>query len=160
MRRIEKMKKIISILLLICTLSLCLVSCGHEHEWNDWKIENPATVLNDGLEYRTCECGERETRILSKIGAENVLSGKWIWKAYPNNPVYMYLSFSGQNVRYGMNMLGSDVESGTWNCTYKVERTTLTLTTEDGTDFIFSIQDLGSTLKVFDDDGHEYIREN
>lgn len=154
------MKKSISILLLICTLTLCLVSCGHEHEWSGWKIENSATVLNDGLEYRICECGERETRIISKIGAENALSGKWIWKAYPNNPVYMYLSFNGQNVRYGMNMFGSDVESGTWNCTYKVEGTTLTLTTEDGTDFIFSIQDLGSTLKVFDDDGHEYIREN
>ena len=154
------MKKIISILLLICTLTLCLASCGHEHEWSGWKIENSATVLNDGLEYRICECGERETRIISKIGAENALSGKWIWKAYPNNPVYMYLSFNGQNVRYGMNMFGSDVESGTWNCTYKVEGTTLTLTTEDGTDFIFSIQDLGSTLKVFDDDGHEYIREN
>lgn len=154
------MKKTISILLIICTLAICLISCGHEHEWSAWKTENPATVLNDGLESRTCECGERETRSISKIGAEKALSGKWIWKAYPNNPVYMYLSFNGQTVRYGMNMFGSDLESGTWNCTYKVEGTTLTLTTDDGSNFVFSIQDLGSTLKVFDDDGNEYIHEN
>ena len=154
------MKKTIGTLLLICTLSLCLVSCGHEHEWNGWKTETPATVLNDGLEYRSCECGERETRIISKIGAENALSGKWIWKAYPNNPVYMYLSFSGTNVRYGTNLYGKDIDAATWDCTYTIDGTKLTLTTKEGKDYIFSIQDLGSVLKVFDDDGNEFVHEN
>ena len=154
------MKKTISILLIICTLAFCFVSCGHKHEWSTWKTEKAATVLNDGLEYRTCECGERETHIISKIGAENALSGKWIWKAYPNNPIYMYLSFSGTNVRYGTNLYGKDVDAATWDCTYTIEGTTLTLTTKDGTDFIFNMQDLGSTLKVFDDDGNEFIHEH
>lgn len=153
------MKKTISIFLMVCTLAFCLVSCGHKHEWNAWTTEKKATVLSDGLEYRTCECGEQETRAISKIGAENALSGKWIWKAYPNNPIYMYLSFSGTNVRYGTNLYGKDVDAATWNCTYNIVGTELTLTTEDGTDFMFSIQDLGSALKVFDDDGHEYIHE-
>ena len=154
------MKKIISIAVLICMLASCLVSCRHEHEWSSWKTENPAMVLTDGLEYRTCECGERETRIISKIGAENALSGKWIWKAYPNNPIYMYLYFNGKTVRYGTNLYGRDVEAATWNCTYKVEGTTLTLTTEDGTDFIFRVQDLGSTLKVFNEDDHEFVHQD
>lgn len=88
------------------------------------------------------------------------LSGKWIWKSNPNNPMYMYLNFNGQTVRYGTNMFGSDVESATWNCSYKIEGTKLTLTTDDGTDFIFSIQDTNGTIRIFNDDGNEFVREN
>ena len=153
------MKKTISILLIVCTLAFCLVSCGHKHEWSTWQTEKNATVLNDGLEYRTCECGERETHILPKIGAENALSGTWIWKAYPNNPIYSYLSFSGTNVRYGSKWYDEDLDAATWDCTYTIDGTTLTLTTEDGNDVVFSIQDLGSALKIFDDNGHEYVHK-
>ena len=151
------MKRIIIILLVVCTLTLSLISCKHEHEWSNWQTEQSATVLTDGSEFRTCECGERETQTIEKIGAENALSGNWVWKAYPNNPIYRYLYFNGQSVRYGTNLFGSDIENGTWNCSYKVEGTKLLLTTEDGTVFDFIIQDLGTTLKIFDPDGHEYI---
>lgn len=146
---------IVSIVVILVIVACCLFA--HQHNWGNWIIEKEATVLMDGSEYRICECGEKETRTISKIGAEKALSGKWICKSYPNNPIYMYLSFEGQNVRYGTNLFGEDVESATWDCTYKVEGTTLTLTTKDGTDFIFTVQDVGKSLRVFNDDGDEFV---
>ena len=113
------MKKVISILLIICTLTCCLISCGHE--------------------------------------TTTTFSGKWIWKAYPDNPIYMYLDFSGQNVRYGTSLYGEDVEAVTYNCTYKVDGTTLTLTSEKGKVYVFSIQYVNGTPKFVDEDGYEFI---
>lgn len=114
------MKKVISILLILCTLTCCLISCGHE--------------------------------------TTTTFSGKWIDKGNPNNPMYRYLDFSGQNVRYGTNVYGIDVENATWNCTYKVDGTTLTVTAEDGTDFVFDIQYEGKTPKfISKKTGAEYI---
>ena len=153
-------KKSLCFVTLVLMFVCSFVSCGHEHQWSEWLTEKPATVLTDGSAYRTCECGERENRPIAKTGAENALQGKWIWKAYPNNPVYMFLSFNGQNVRYGMNMFGEDMASGTWDCTYTVDGTTLKLTTPDGSEFLFTVEDLGNTLKVFDEEGHEYVFSN
>ena len=56
------MKKTISILLLVCTLTLCLVSCGHEHEFGDWYSVTEATCTKKGTEKRICKCGEYEIR--------------------------------------------------------------------------------------------------
>lgn len=152
------MKRIIIILLVICTLTLSLISCKHEHEWSNWQTEQSATVLTDGSEFRTCECGEREIRTIEKIGVENALSGKWKYAEPPSDSIlYRYLSFSGQCVRYGTNLFGSDIENGTWNCTYKVDGNKLILTSEDGQIFDFTIQDLGNALRIFDPAGHEYI---
>ena len=152
------MKRIIIILLAICALTPSLISCKHEHEWGNWQIEQAATILTDGSEFRTCECGERETRTIAKIGVENALVGKWTYTEPPSNSIlYRYLSFNGQSVRYGTNLFGSDVASGTWDCTYKVEGTKLILTAKDGTIFDFTIQDLGNALRIFDPAGHEYI---
>ena len=151
------MKRAIGILLTICTLAICLASCKHEHEWSSWQVEKPASVLSDGLEYRVCECGERETRSIAKIGLEKALSGKWTTQTSPDSVAYVYLLFDGKNVRYGVNLFGSDIKTATWNCTYRVDGTTLTLTAEDGEDFVFTIQDSGSTLRIFDDEGDEYL---
>ena len=87
------MKKTISILIIICTLTLCLVSCGEcEHQWSEatcaersvctecgeigelsywhsygeWITTKEATYKEDGLQERTCEiCSKVETQTLS-----------------------------------------------------------------------------------------------
>lgn len=151
------MKKVISVLVFICMITLLFTSCGHEHKASDWVVESEATVLTDGSEYGICDCGEKLTRSIPKIGAENALAGKWISKAYASNPIYRYLSFTGATVRFGTNLYGSDITSATWDCSYTVEGTKLTLTTDDGTEFYFTLQDLGSKLRVFDDSGSEYV---
>lgn len=63
------MKKIISFVLLVCTLTLCLASCGHTHEYGEWETVKEATVEEKGTEIRKCECGETETRDIPKLEA-------------------------------------------------------------------------------------------
>ena len=56
------MKRTISILLVICTLTLCLVSCGHVHEFGTWYTITNSSCTQKGMEKRECSCGEYETR--------------------------------------------------------------------------------------------------
>lgn len=57
------MKKTIAILLMICTLTLCLVSCGHKHEWSNATYENP----------KICQkCGETDG-----MSIKEMLLGEW-----------------------------------------------------------------------------------
>lgn len=94
----------------------------------------------------------------SKI--EKALQGEWIWKEHENNPIYMFLRFDGEKVRYGTNLLGQEMENGTWDCTYKVDGSTLELTTADGTVFQFEIQINEDTVRIFNNKGNDFIRAN
>ena len=44
----------------------------HEHEWSDWTVTKAATCSEAGVETRTCECGETETREIPALGHEYV----------------------------------------------------------------------------------------
>jgi len=69
------MKKI---LMLIPLLGLMLAGCSlnpttpstpsHEHSFGEWTITTPATCVDAGVETRTCECGESETRTIDALG--------------------------------------------------------------------------------------------
>lgn len=67
------MKKIISILLLICTVTLCLASCGgnkqpeHTHAYGEWKTSKEATCASEGVLVQECSCGEYLTKNTPKI---------------------------------------------------------------------------------------------
>ena len=39
----------------------------HVHEWSDWILTKEPTVMAEGVETRTCECGGKETRSVSKL---------------------------------------------------------------------------------------------
>lgn len=60
------MKKTIQSILLVglVALVLSLTACGesHTHNFSEWTITKEATCNNDGIESRTCSCGETETR--------------------------------------------------------------------------------------------------
>lgn len=63
-------KKFLAILL---TLAMCLSlgvlgACSHTHEWSDWEVTTAATCTEKGVETRTCECGEEETREIAALG--------------------------------------------------------------------------------------------
>ncbi len=164
------MKKSLSLLLIFCALISCLASCKsepeppHKHEWSVWQTEKAATVLSDGVRYRTCECGERETQTISKIGAKSALSGKWC--LLHNEKSYIYIYFYANHFEMGLGIIS--YESGDPSSTselllrsgtYKVDGTTLTLTdSEDGTVLSYTLQDMGTTLKVFSSDNNEYIQ--
>jgi len=70
------MKKRLSIILLLAlvAISCLLCACNHEHSFGDWQVETAATCTADGVEARTCSCGEKETRPISATGH---VYGEW-----------------------------------------------------------------------------------
>lgn len=120
-----------------------------------------AIVLLGALLLGLCACASTNlTEEDANAKMEKALAGEWIWKEHANNPIYMFLRFEGKNVRYGTNMFGQELENGTWDCTYKINGTSLELTTSDGTVFTFEIQSNGDTIRIFNDKGNEFVRAN
>ncbi len=39
----------------------------HVHAWGEWTVTTPATCQAEGVETRTCVCGETETRAIAKV---------------------------------------------------------------------------------------------
>ena len=70
------MKKRLSIILLLAlvAISCLLCACSHEHSFGEWQVERAATCTTDGVEARTCSCGEKETRPISATGH---VYGEW-----------------------------------------------------------------------------------
>ena len=78
------MKKLLPILLLIAVIisMMLLSSCDdlfggeneHEHEFSEWETVDAPTCTEGGLEARTCDCGEEETRSVPATGHS---FGKW-----------------------------------------------------------------------------------
>ena len=58
-------KKILCVIVLMIALVCVLASCGHEHEWSEWQTIKEATCTIDGLSERVCECGEKETQVIT-----------------------------------------------------------------------------------------------
>lgn len=82
------MKKALTLLvvLLMC-LYLCACNNGtvndntndgenpdeHTHVWSDWETVSPATCTSEGLQQRTCSCGEIETEWIPTTGHNEVI---------------------------------------------------------------------------------------
>lgn len=41
---------------------------AHEHSWSEWKTTKEATCTEDGLQTRTCDCGEVEEKVIPAKG--------------------------------------------------------------------------------------------
>ena len=71
------MKKILVFVYFITIVTL-LSSCSlfHKHEFGEWQTENAPDCVNEGLDARYCECGEKETRAVAALGhTEKVITG-------------------------------------------------------------------------------------
>ena len=74
------MKRIFAIIFVISIVISTLVSCGHTHEWNEWETTTYPSVFETGLAERTCECGDKETKVLDAYSIEefySFLNGHW-----------------------------------------------------------------------------------
>lgn len=49
-------------------IALCFASCAHEHEWGEWKTVTEPTCTLEGVQERTCECGEKQTQSVEALG--------------------------------------------------------------------------------------------
>ena len=70
------MKKILTFLLVL-TLGLVFVGCGHTHEFGEWVVVKEATEAEEGLKERTCECGEKESQKIDKLAHTHAF-GEWV----------------------------------------------------------------------------------
>ena len=72
-----------SVLLLSITLVLLLLitACDHEHSYGEWTIEKNATCTENGSSVRVCECGEKESKIITKTKHS---VGEWITDSEPS----------------------------------------------------------------------------
>ena len=43
-----------------------IICTAHTHQFGEWEVTTPATCTEDGVETRTCLCGETETRVLPR----------------------------------------------------------------------------------------------
>lgn len=70
-----KRKLLLLWLVLLFVVSVCaLTACQHEHVFTDWQTELVPTCTEEGIMFRTCDCGERETK---SIPANGHLVGGW-----------------------------------------------------------------------------------
>lgn len=69
------MKRVIGFTYMIMLLLTVLVSCGHEHEWSEWKTLKDASCTEKGVRERVCECGEVESQELPLLDHRE---GSWI----------------------------------------------------------------------------------
>ena len=58
-----------------CNMNLVLTG-SHEHSFGDWAVTTAPTCTEDGVETRSCACGETETRAVAALGhTEQAVSG-------------------------------------------------------------------------------------
>ena len=66
MRR--KSNAVLAILFLLSMFVLLTACQQHEHAYGEWEITTAANCTEDGVETRTCSCGEAETRPITATG--------------------------------------------------------------------------------------------
>lgn len=83
------MKKALVFLTLIVAILMCFVACNkeqpqnptpeHTHNFGEWSITKNATCTEDGVKARYCNCGEKQSEVVAKLGhtpAEAVIEDK------------------------------------------------------------------------------------
>ena len=148
------MKKIISIVVLICLLTLSFVSCGHEHEWGDWEseYENKATYSKNGTEKRVCNsCGEEETRTvlaLGDVGVQKYLDGHWREKGASKDDFLIDILFEGNRFTAKVYMSGIEVSYMGGSGAVVIDENQVTLKNDDGSTYIYFTYEIGNNTIV------------
>ena len=96
------MKKLIPLLIIILLL---LVSCNKEHTctYGEWQLLESATCTTEGTEYRTCKCGNSESRttdmlphVLVKFEAKSPTCTESGFAAFEYCELCSYTTFAGE----------------------------------------------------------------
>ncbi|MBQ9706432.1 MAG: hypothetical protein IJV78_00890 [Clostridia bacterium] len=146
-----KNKLYVILLLALVAISCLLCACGHEHSFGDWQVETAATCTADGVEARTCSCGEKETRPISATGH---VYGEWQYKTAPTctqqGEEVRSCSCGFQQSRYVLE-LGHDYQATVVPPTCTAEGYTEYVCVNCGDDYIDSIVDpLGHDYSALD----------
>ena len=55
-------------LMLLCLLAACGKETAHTHQFGDWKTITEANCVTEGVQERTCSCGETEKKTVPALG--------------------------------------------------------------------------------------------
>lgn len=69
------MKRVLLVLFALMLCAITFASCGHEHEFGEWKTVKDASCTETGLQERVCKCGEKETKELPLLSH---IKGEWV----------------------------------------------------------------------------------
>ena len=64
----KKTIKILTLVFVFVLFCLAMTSCGHEHFYGEWVTVKAPTCTETGVQERTCECGQKESGVLSALG--------------------------------------------------------------------------------------------
>ena len=142
---------VILLLALIAVSCILLCGCNHKHSFGDWQVEIAATCTADGVEARTCSCGEKETRPISATGH---VYGEWQYITAPTctqqGEEVRSCSCGFQQSRYVLE-LGHDYQATVVPPTCTAEGYTEYVCVNCGDDYIDSIVDpLGHDYSALD----------
>ena len=140
------MKKTISILLMICTLTLCLVSCGHEHEWSNATYENPKTCSS---------CGEKEGDSI-----KDMLLGEWCEEGSTN--IYLCITFTSDGFTAD-GVIDGNMSGGYFarRGTVEVVDNIINLYETNGQKYIYFTYTIeANTIKLIDYEGNTWVKRN
>ena len=151
------MKKIICLVTLICMLSLCLASCGHEHEWGNWEseYESKATYSKNGTEKRICaSCGEEEIRTIPALGDAGVqkyLNGHWREKGSSKEDFLIDILFENNRFTAKVYMSGREYSYMGGSGNVVIDEDKITLKNDDGSTYIYFTYEIGNDTIVMID---------
>lgn len=149
------MRKIVCAMLVIVMIASIFAGCEHNHKYGQWQISEPATYSNDGVQVRTCRCGETEEEKIPKLEAqttklkENIaleelqqiydtsMDQPWVWFE-ESGWIYAYCKTNGKVFLY-YNEHVDGVHTQTWYGYYESEYVLFTLNGTDTSELMFRL---------------------
>lgn len=112
----KKKQWTMSLAVLLCLTALLLVACKkdpHTHVFGEWSTTTPATCVAEGVQTRTCECGESELQSLPATGihtynADNICTGCGAAYAFTAGLTYQ---LNGSGNAYAVTGLGTATDA-------------------------------------------------
>ena len=128
------MKKALIIVLIVCTLTLGLTACGHEHEWSAPTYDNPSTCA---------QCGETNGSSIKEM-----LLGEWKEEG-TSSSTYIGITFTNEGFSATMYLSGEAFDTFSTKGTVTVSDDRLQLTNSSGghyETFRYTINENGISL--------------
>lgn len=144
------MKKIISIVVLICMLTIGFASCGHEHEWGNWTsdYDTKATYSRSGIEKRICNsCGKEEQRdvpALGDAGVQEYLNGHWRERGATKDDFLIDILFDGGRFTAKVYSDGDELDWFGGSGDVIIDEDRVTLMNDDGSTYIYFTYEIGN----------------
>ena len=144
-----------SMLILICILT----SCGHEHEWSEWNVDQKATYSTNGTESRYCYgCDEEENRNVEAYGDAGVyklLNGHWRTKGASKDDFLIDILFEDSKFTATVYMYGQKYSYMGGSGTVEITDELITLKQSNGKTYIYFVYEIGDDIIVLIDNDIE-----